>query len=171
MDAITIKARYRNYKVRLELENKITVVVGLSATGKSTLHKILEVTDRTKIIQISDSRYKLIYLGSSDILHAIIKDNKLDPYKIYLIDEGKIEIDNELASVIRRTRNSYFIITSRTELGKLNFALDAVKHLITNSNGVITLQNFLGLREKSINELKNIKLDEIVIEDSGKAKE
>lgn len=30
MDAITIKARYRNYKVRLEIENKITVIVGLS---------------------------------------------------------------------------------------------------------------------------------------------
>lgn len=171
MDAITLKARYRNYKVRLELDNKITVIVGLSATGKSTLHKVLEVNDRTKIIQISDNRYKLIYLGSQDILHDIIKDNKLDSYRIYLIDEGKIEIDNEVASIIRRTRNSYFIITSRTELGKLNFALDAVKHLVTNSNGVITLQNFLGLRKKSINELKNIKLDEIVIEDSGKAKQ
>lgn len=68
MDAITLKARYRNYKVRLGLDNKITVIVGLSATGKSTLHKVLEVNDRTKIIQISDNRYKLIYLGSQDIL-------------------------------------------------------------------------------------------------------
>ena len=50
MDAITLKARYRNYKVRLGLDNKITVIVGLSATGKSTLHKVLEVNDRTKKI-------------------------------------------------------------------------------------------------------------------------
>ena len=150
MDAITLKARYRNYKVRLGLDNKITVIVGLSAPGKSTLHKVLEVNDRTKIIQISDNRYKLIYLGSQDILHDIIKDNKLDSYRIYLIDEGKIEIDNEVASIIRRTRNSYFIITSRTELGKLNFALDAVKHLVTNSNGVITLQNHVAWEGKNI---------------------
>lgn len=171
MESIEIKLRYRKYKVKLILDNKITVIMGLSATGKSTIHKVLEVKDVTKTVKISDSRYSIRYLSDRQLVDQLSNGIKLHPYFVYIIDEGRFSIDNEVASIIQRSINCYFIITARTNLGKLNFAINAVKYLATNTDGVTYLDDYLKLQEQTKDELRHSRIDKFVIEDSGKAKE
>lgn len=171
MESITVKLKYRGYKAILELKDKITVIRGLSATGKSTIHKILDINDESKLIDISNSRYKIQYVADKNIMNFIIRLGGFDKYTIYVIDEGKIKIDNEIASLIQKSEYAYFIITCRESLNKLNFSIDAVKQLVTDTNGVIRLSNYIQLRSQSEVELIQTKLDSIIIEDSGKAKQ
>lgn len=169
---IEIKIKYRNYKLQLQLEHKVTVILGNSATGKSTIHKILTDGDVTFTKKISDSRYNLAYLSISGALeNAIDNHGKFKEYKIYLIDEGRLEIDDKIAKAIQNSVNCYFVITSRNLFGKLNYDLQDVKEIETQTNGVSVLKDYIHTQKRHTEELRNIQdIQEIVIEDSGRAK-
>ncbi len=147
MENIKVLLKYRNYRAAIELDNKITVIVGSSATGKSTLHRLLIVKDKSKIIDISNKDYKIIHLSNLEVLNRYIIKDRLAENIIYIIDECDIQIDDEVAKLIQNTINSYFIITSRKLFGKLNYSLDDIKQLIT-TNGVIRLENFIDLKRQ-----------------------
>lgn len=131
---------YRKYKLSLELNNKITVITGNSATGKSTIHKILDVKDGSKQIKISDTRYDIHNIADTHQLEMETISGGFNPYNIYVIDEGRIDIDNDLADKIQHSTFTYFVIIARTALGKLNFPLSAVSTLVTGEDGVIRLK-------------------------------
>lgn len=168
---IEIKIKHRNCKMHLIIKDKITVIMGLSATGKSTIHKVLTNPDRTTDIKLSDSRFELINITSRQNLNSnLSKDSTLFKNKVYIIDEGKLSIDDTVANIIQHSTNVYFIITSRTKLGKLNYGLDSVKIIEQQPNGISILKNFISTMPKDRNELKVADIDKAIIEDSGKAK-
>ena len=85
---IEIKIKHRNCKMHLIIKDKITVIMGLSATGKSTIHKVLTNPDRTTDIKLSDSRFELINITSRQNLNSnLSKDSTLFKNKVYIIDE------------------------------------------------------------------------------------
>lgn len=169
---IEIKLKHRQCKMHLILEHKITVIVGLSGTGKSTMHRALTDKDATTQIKVSDTRYQIEYISNRQSADNLIDNNNVFiSYKIYLIDEGRLEIDNYIANAIQYSAHSYFIITSRTNLGKLNFDMRAVKELEMQNNGITILKDYVLTSRKTRNELYNMDVESIVIEDAGKAKQ
>lgn len=168
---IEIKIKHRNCRIHLIIEEKITVIMGLSATGKSTIHKVITNPDSTTDIKLSDSKFELINLTSRQSLNTYLsKDNTLFKNKVYIIDEGKLVINDDIASIIQHSTNVYFIITARTKLGKLNYSLESVKIIEQQLNGVSILKNFINMKLKNKDELKVINIDNAIIEDSGRAK-
>lgn len=77
--------------------------------------------------------------------------------------------NDNIAKAIQCSTNSYFLITSRTNLGKLNFSLNAVKELKIQNNGIAMLENYVKTSKKE--NIRNTELQSVVIEDSGKARE
>lgn len=49
MNSVNVYIEYRDYKLDINLENKVTVIIGRSGTGKSTMHKVLE-RDRKSVV-------------------------------------------------------------------------------------------------------------------------
>ena len=164
---------YRDYKLDINLENKVTVIIGRSGTGKSTMHKVLERIDgRRKIgkVLISDKQLSLLFLrNKTDFLDRISGESLLEN-RIYIIDEGSIKITNYEASIIQHTKNSYFIITARDSVHALNYDLNAVKELIKLPDGRITFKQYIDTHIKYGSELRTVNIDTVLIEDSGKAK-
>ena len=147
--------RHKNSDIQLTLADKITVIIGDSATGKSSLHKVLAVKDAKVTTRISDSRFGIVHLNNTSTLNGytggrlgdVNSDVKLLPNNVYIIDEGNVRITNEVASIIKNTINSYFIITSRTNLNNLNFDINAIKTLYTRDDGVTILKNYISMRK------------------------
>lgn len=168
---IELKLKHRQCRMHLILEHKITVIVGLSGTGKSTLHRALTDKDATTQFKISDTKYQVEYIPNRQFAdHLMNEDGIFTGYKIYLIDEGRLEIDNDIANAIQHSVYSYFVITSRTNLGRLNFDMHAVKELEIRNNGITVLKDYVMSDEKTESEWRNIKIESVIVEDSGKAK-
>lgn len=168
---IEIKIKHRNCRMHLVIKDKVTVIMGLSATGKSTIHRVLTNPDSTTDIKLSNSKFELINITSRQSLDSNLnKDNTLFRNKVYVIDEGKLSIDDAVANIIQYSINVYFIITARTKLGKLNYGLTAVKKLEQQENGISILKDFIRTTPKNDNELRVMDIDKAIIEDSGKAK-
>lgn len=173
---LKIRMRHKNSDIQLTLADKITVIIGDSATGKSSLHKVLAVKDAKVTTRISDSRFGIVHLNNTSTLNGytggrlgdVNSDVKLLPNNVYIIDEGNVRITNEVASIIKNTINSYFIITSRTNLNNLNFDINAIKTLYTRDDGVTILKNYISMRKLDNIESMNVKY--CITEDTGKAK-
>lgn len=171
MKGIAVQIQYRKYKLSLKLEDKITIICGDSATGKSTIHKVLNVNSATKVIKVSDSSYKLRYIGTSDMLDMTIQTGMFPEYNIYIFDEGQIVITDSLARMIQESKNCYFIIVMRSKVGKLNFGLTAVKQLVSDNNKITRAKTIIEINKLAIEDLRTREIGECIIEDSGKAKQ
>ncbi|MCM1222810.1 MAG: hypothetical protein NC548_50970 [Lachnospiraceae bacterium] len=168
---IEVKIRHRHCKMHLILQDKITVIMGESGTGKSTIHKAQLLKDALSYTKISDNRFQMLYISGKSVLNGLLTEkNILKPYFIYVIDEGYLDIDDDVASVIKRSINCYFIITSRGGLGKINFDIKAVKELVTKDNGVTILKDYIQTTKQTKYDVANTSLQFILIEDKGKAK-
>lgn len=163
--------------MQLTLNSKITIIIGESATGKSSIHKLMAVKNAKVVKKCSDPGFKFVHLDNEESMTAYLLDkddvlndrSRLLPRKVYIIDENDLRINDTIASIIKKTINSYFIIISRSNLSSLNYSINDVKVLETGENGVVVLKNYLNTK-KMVN-LSNLELDKYVIEDRGKAKE
>ena len=142
MDGIIIKLKYRKYKAALEIKDKVTIISGPSATGKSTLHRVLEVNDSKKIIDISDKQYELQHIRHRSQLVDLVTKGAFKEYRIYIIDAGGISIDNELASLIQKSNNVYFVVTYRKAPIELNSSIYVIKQLEIDENRIIRLTDY-----------------------------
>ena len=88
LDIIIFKIKYRNYKAALEIKDKVTIISGPSATGKSTLHRVLEVSDSKKIIDISDKHYDLQHIKHRSQLVDLVTKEAFKKYRIYIKSRG-----------------------------------------------------------------------------------
>lgn len=176
IESLKIRIRHKDCDMQLSLNNKITIIIGNSATGKSSIHKMLDVKDAKVVKKCSDNGFKVVHLNSIESIEAyttikvekLSKDLRLTPKRVYIIDENDIRINDVIASIIKNTVNSYFIITSRSNLNKLNYDIDAVKILETRNDGITVLKNYMPT--KKIDNIPSLKLDCCVIEDKGKAR-
>lgn len=142
LDSIIIKIKYRKYKAALEIKDKVTIISGPSATGKSTLHRVLEVSDNKKIIDISDKPYDLQHIKHRSQLVDLVTNEAFKEYRIYIIDAGDLSIDNEIASLIQKSRNVYFVITYRKAPIELNSSIYTIKQLVIDKDGIIRLTDY-----------------------------
>lgn len=67
---LKIRMRHKNSDIQLTLADKITVIIGDSATGKSSLHKVLAVKDAKVTTRISDSRFGIVHLNNTSTLNG-----------------------------------------------------------------------------------------------------
>lgn len=66
----------------------------------------------------------------------------LKKYRIYIIDAGDLSIDNEIASLIQKSRNVYFVITYRKAPIELNSSIYTIKQLVIDKDGIIRLTDY-----------------------------
>lgn len=108
-----IKVNYKSYEIEIELRNKITILTGLSATGKTKLLELIQAIsdlDKTGIVETSQ---EIIPLGPRNI--GPFLDNK-----IYLMDELKPNTATTFNKNIKQCK-SKFVIVTRDTLYNLNY--------------------------------------------------
>lgn len=161
--------QYRNYKIDLRLKDKITVLTGESASGKSTLHKVLRSPADARLIVVSDNRFNIMFLDSDQTLRLVTRSGLFDEYNIYIIDENTIDFDDNLAIMMQKSPDTYFIVITRTELRNLNYSITALKQLVTEKDGISRLHNHMGIAKRTRYELEYNRPSICIIEDKGKA--
>lgn len=127
---------YRNYKLDIELDSKITLIVGLSGTGKSTMHNVLtKINTKRKQgkIDISDDKFSITYINNEQALLDRVQNDKLPSNRVYIVDEGNIKVDKHIVVIIKNT-------------------IDSVKRLVVNENGVTTFKNYISTHTKDSNK-------------------
>lgn len=114
---MTIEVSSNKYHLKLTLKSKITRLIGNSATGKSTLRRLVAQA-KSPIVQIklSDKSYQIANLTERDLR---IK-NGLE-YGIWIVDENMTDLlkKPEYLLAIQNAENCYFIIMSRNNIGNL----------------------------------------------------
>lgn len=152
-----IKIKSKKYNLDIKLDHKISVVRGNSATGKTTLIKVLDEY-RTVISPELDDGFRLVVVTPGGE-HAFTEKRA-----VYVIDEN-VEIDRELAGRIKVSTGSYFLIFRRSDLSVINFSIYALYNLIMENN-VHKLQPAVY---GNTNKIKyDVKPDIVLVEDSGK---
>lgn len=165
---IKVIIKYRDYVQLLELKDKITVITGDSATGKSSMIKIGSLKKSSVMnIQLSDTSYDVVCIRRNTELN----DTNFSEKRIYIIDEG-VRINNEIAKGIKLSKNSYFILITRklTGLSNLNYDIFSVKKLIEIEKRKFVLTNYMYYTH-IVDDIKLGCTDTIVVEDSKRAYE
>lgn len=127
-----LKVKYKNSRFKLELNDKITVVMGNSGTGKSTL--ALAVSDMN--IGVSTvSFYPEGYSVKSSLTKDTIKDTiKNAKNTVFIIDESTWRVcrSTDVEKEIQRNKTCYFLFTCRY--------MDGKKYTFKSDNGVTVLE-------------------------------
>lgn len=137
-----LRIRYKEYDVNLELRNKITLLRGDSATGKTKLVELIAAIDSLGRTDIIESSRDIIPLGPKNT--GPFLDNK-----IYITDEVNSSTSVDFARNIKEC-NSNFIIINRDSLYSLNYgALDI--YAMTKVNGKIkAFKKYENIENKDI---------------------
>ena len=61
---------------------------------------------------------------------------------MYIIDAGDLTIDNELAYLIAKSSDVYFVITYRKAPIELNSSIYTIKQLVIDKDGIIRLTDY-----------------------------
>lgn len=110
----------------LQIEDKVTIIEGLSATGKSTLVRYIDLADTANIT--IDSPIEIIHLNSK-ILGA---GYKLSDNYLYILDEDD-GIENEiLTEIINRRKYNIILITRETVNSNLNYSIQQIYEFKTS---------------------------------------
>lgn len=168
MDEIEIKLKHGESRFRLVIKDKITVVVGDSATGKSSLARFVsdKYVNETVIRMYSKEgiKYKLMSDLTRDNIVDTISESK---NTIFIIDEDiweRCKGNNEVYRAIRESKYCYFLFTTRSEIN-LNYSIDSTK-VFKETSKVAELKPFITVQEYSKD--KNVKITDIITEDTGK---
>lgn len=127
-----IKVKYKESRFKLELKDKITVVMGNSGTGKSTL--ALAVSDMNigvSTISIYPEDYSVKSSLTKDTIVSTIKNAK---NTVFIIDESTWRVcrSTGVEKEIQRNKTCYFLFTCRY--------MDGKKYIFKSDNGVTVLE-------------------------------
>lgn len=136
-----LKLKYKNFRLHLEFHNKITVITGDSATGKSTIvHSMFDYTNNIKY-KLSDPSFDCMMINDQ---RRVIDDLSHNRQKmIYMIDEFRIRITKEVIEAIRQCVGCYIIFICRSNISALNYSADALLKLKTDKNGITRGEKYL----------------------------
>lgn len=152
-----IRVKSKKYNLDIDLQHKISVVRGNSATGKTTLIKVLDEF-RTMIKPELDDGFRLAVVTPGGV-HTFTEKKM-----VYVVDEN-VEIDSEIAERIKTSTDSYFLIFRRSDLSMLNFSIYALYNFVMEAN-VHRLQPIV---HKGTGKTRyDIRPDTVLVEDSGK---
>lgn len=125
-----------NIKYTFTLKRKISVVVGNSGTGKSTLCAVIrDITSDANIGKIK-SRVPLTVLQGDLIASGLYRDVLVNnENRIYIIDENSlVSCDNEFYRIVQQS-NSYFLFISREPLYKISYSPEDIYYMDKNRHG------------------------------------
>lgn len=154
---MVLKVESTRVYYELELRYKLTLIIGDSATGKTTLINTINEANRNKRIKI-ESEYPVIIVNSMELLTS---DIQLEKSRVYIIDER--DVDNEFARLYNKSTNSYFIIISRDAINKISYSPESICTLQKDGrNHYLQYINVIDSKYKD-----DIKIDTILTEDQG----
>lgn len=159
-----IKVRYKDSRFKLELNDKITVVMGNSGTGKSTL--ALAVSDMNigvSTISIYPEDYSVKSSLTKDTIVSTIKNAK---NTVFIIDESTWRVcrSTEVEKEIQRNKTCYFLFTCRYSVN-LNYSINAVK-VFKVENNITILSDFMTVNK--IRVPNTVSISHCITEDTGK---
>lgn len=144
-----VKSVSSNYNI--SLEQQITVIIGNSSTGKSTL---VETLNKKRVNYETDAS-KLFY----DINELFID---IYPEKsLFILDEDLIDLNEKLSYISSIKRSDlYFLIMSRKSLRQIPLSVESV-HKFINVQGITKNVNYFNRELIKIN-----KFNKLIVEDS-----
>lgn len=151
----------------IQLNHKITQIVGDSATGKSSLSRYccsLE-SDLTHIKIHGAYGYSIEtdIDGGKDLVNWV-KNSK---NKILIIDETRAKDvkTDAFREAVKNNESCYFIFTFREILYKYNIDIDAIKEGVSINNRI----EYTNYAENSYRLSKKVNISDCVLEDEGQA--
>ncbi len=163
-----IEISNRKAKFKFDLFRNITVVKGLSGTGKTTLYNMINDYYRegkASGINVS-SEHNLVVLSDSDWMNQLKKTKN----SIVFIDEGaKYLTSKDFASVIKKTDN-YYVIFNREELHQLPISVEEI-YTIKTSGKYHVLEKLYKVEEGHVysSKKKKIRLYDVIITEDSKS--
>lgn len=133
----------------LDIQNRLTILRGDSASGKSILTRMIDAhtTDKSIII---NSNIPIRHLTYS----TLELNPELNPETIYILDEYD-GIDTKLASKYINNRNYRFILITRYEVNSLiNYSTDDIYELY-KSGKIIKNRKIYSASSTNKNNIKN----------------
>lgn len=148
-------------KYDLNVENKLTIISDLTATGKTTLIKLIEdYNNKSGIVEIN-SELPCYVINSELILESNVLKNKY----VFFIDEDMEFIKTYEFYKIIVESEGYFVIVGRNPEIFLDYSIDSI-FTIKLKEGVHKLENKYNVHELSYKYCKN-DLKKMINEDSG----
>lgn len=137
-----LRIRYKEYDVNLKLRNKITVLRGDSATGKTKLVELITAIDSLGRTDIIESSRDIIPLGPKNT--GPFLDNK-----IYITDEVNSSTSVDFARNIKEC-NSNFIIINRDSLYSLNYGAFDIYDMVKLRGKITAFKRYENIENKNI---------------------
>lgn len=147
---ISIKSKRLEYE--FQIREKITFISGDSATGKTKMVSLINISDNPSVkINVSNG-FDLISISESEFskfikyANRMIHENKYGSLKEYwddkdnfpivnsiiVIDDEAFVESNEFATFVNADKYNYYIIINRTQISKIGYSIYEVYNLKTN---------------------------------------
>lgn len=137
-----LRIKYKEYDVNLNLRNKITILRGDSATGKTKLVELITAIDSLGRTDIIESSRDIIPLGPKNT--GPFLDNK-----IYITDEVNSSTSVDFARNIKEC-NSNFIIINRDSLYSLNYGAFDIYDMVKLKGKITAFKRYENIENKNI---------------------
>lgn len=146
----------------LELNNRITVICGDSAQGKTMLVKFIELVDKsTKLISNGD--FNIRHINDDMILNGY----RLNSNDIYIMDEYDGINNLAISNIINNRKYNFILITRNTTMSHISYDISDI-YTFSNSG---KYHKLIRKYEKINKDIDKTKLNKIVTEDSGSGNE
>ena len=144
---LEIKGKRINYL--LEIRDRITIIRGDSATGKSTMVKIIS----QKLRGVNNGFEINTPFQLKEVLIDNIEYPDLDCNNLYILDGGTLEHSDKFANFVNKSR-SYFIIISRDRLSNIMYSFESIYEFY-DDNGITKLKRkYVELNDQYVNKQK-----------------
>lgn len=158
MENIEIKINSALMNYRLFFDNRVNILCGDSATGKSFLLRLLDNRRNSKIdIQ---STHKLFHINVDMILNGL----SLNDDTVYILDEGDGIENSEMVNLINKSRFKFLLITRESDLENVNYGIHQIYNL--HQSGKYNISKLSYDYDLNNRPLNTNKIIEIVTEDS-----
>lgn len=156
---ITVETLKSNLKYILDIDKRLTIIKGNSATGKSHLVRLIDEYGKSGVV--IKSPLELIHVNSK-ILNAF--NLKKDKNLLYVFDEDDGISDKNVINFINDINNNVIIITRDISLPEINYGIDNVYEFRESNKFNILVRKYDKINKNNINTRE---LSKILTEDSG----
>lgn len=159
MENIKIKIESELINYNLEFSHRLNIIEGDSATGKSTLLRIIdgEESSGSKII----SNYELVHVNSKTL--GLM--SKLREDIVYILDESDGVNKENVIKILSLNKYKFIIISRELNLSQISFGIDQIYEIYQSGRYNISRSKYKNeLNSRTVNKSK---LNEIIAEDSN----